>query len=76
MSHDSLRLTLGLFAIGIIFSFLGAVIAFIISYQGYSHHFLPKQEVFRLSMRSGSFAFIIFLIISIILSILLRGIVS
>lgn len=50
MPHDGLGLTIGLFAIGILFSFLGAIIAFIVSYQGYSHHFLSKEEVFRLSM--------------------------
>ena len=75
MPHDGLGFTIGLFAIGIIFSFLGAVIAFIVSYQGYTHHFMPKQEIFRLSMRSGRFAFTIFLIISIFLAILLGRII-
>jgi hypothetical protein len=76
MSHDDLRLTMGLFAIGILFSFIGAVIAFLVSYQGYRHHFLPKEEIFRLSMRSGRFTFIIFLIISFFLAILLRRMIS
>jgi hypothetical protein len=76
MPHDSFRLTIGLFAIGIIFSFLGAVIAFIVSYQGYRDHFMPKDEMFRLSMRSGRFAFIIFLILSMLLAVMLRRIIS
>lgn len=76
MPRDGLGLTIGLFAIGILFSFLGAIIAFIVSYQGYSHHFLSKEEVFRLSMRSSRFAFVIFLIISIFLAIILRRIIA
>jgi hypothetical protein len=75
MSND-LRLTIGLFCIGILFSFIGGVIAFLVSYQGYSHHFLPKEEVFRLSMRSGRFAFAIFLVISFFLAIILRRVIS
>jgi hypothetical protein len=73
---DDLRLTVGLFCIGALFSFLGAIVAFLISYQGYSHHFLPKEEVFRLSMRSGRFAFIVLLVISLILAIVLKRVIS
>jgi len=76
MSHDGLRLTLGLLSIGILFSFIGAVVAFLVSYQGYSHHFLPKEEVFRLSMRSGRFAFAVLLAISIFLSLVLKRVIS
>lgn len=76
MSHDGLRLTLGLLSIGILFSFIGAVVAFLVSYQGYSHHFLPKEEVFRLSMRSGRFAFAVLLAISIFLSLVLKKVIS
>ena len=76
MNHEDLRLTIGLFAVGIIFSVIGAVIAFLVSYQGYSHHFLPKEEIFRLSMRSARFAFAVFLIISIFLAIILRRVIA
>jgi len=76
MSHDELMLTIALLGIGIIFSFIGAAIAFLVSYQGYSHHFLPKEEVFRLSMRSGRFAFAVLITISIFLAIILKRIIS
>jgi hypothetical protein len=75
MVHDGFRLTIGLFCIGIIFSFMGAVIAFLVSYQGYRNHFLPKEAVFRLSMRSGRFAFAVLLAISLFLAIVLKRLV-
>jgi hypothetical protein len=69
-------LTIALFFIGMLFSSLGAIMAYIITYQEYRHHFKDKRDTFRMAMRTAVFTFTVFLIITIFLAIFLRKIIS
>jgi len=76
VSHDEFRLMITIFLIGLIFSVLAAISAFIITYREYLHHYLDKRDTFRTAMKSAIFAFLVFLAISILLAIFLRRLIS
>jgi hypothetical protein len=71
-----LRLMIVLFLIGLIFGSLGAIMAFVITYQEYCHHYLDKRDTFRTAMKSAVFTFVVFLVLSVFLAIFLRKIIS
>ncbi len=76
MSHDELGLTIAIFFIGLILSILAAIMAYIIAYQEYIHHYLDKKDASHEAMRSAYFTFGIFMALTIFLAIFLRKIIS
>jgi hypothetical protein len=64
-------LTIALFCIAAILSFLAAITAFLITYQEYVHHYLDKQELLKTSLRTAFFTFAIFLVLGSLLAIIL-----
>jgi len=75
VSHDEFRLMITLFVIGLFFSFMAAIMAYIITYREYLHHYLDKRDTFRTAMKSAIFAFLVFLAISILLAVFLRRLI-
>ena len=58
--------------IGLPFSILASLIAFIITYGEYSHHFAEKNKIFKHSIEAGLFAFVFFVILIIVIAIFLN----
>lgn len=52
--------------VGLFFGFLAAVMAYLITYEEYTHHFADTKEPKRLAMRTAIFAFTFFLSIAIL----------
>jgi len=52
--------------IGAIFSLVGALMAYVIAYEEYSHHYADKKKPFHHAMQTAIFTFCVFLVLSII----------
>jgi uncharacterized membrane protein len=76
VSHDELRLMITLFVIGLFFSLMASIMAFIITYREYTHHYLDKQDTFNTSFKAAVYTFAVFIVLSIFLAIFLRRIIS
>jgi uncharacterized membrane protein len=53
--------------IGIPFSLMAGMFVFLLSYREYSHHFVDKKKLLKLSLESACFAFIFFIILSLVI---------
>lgn len=53
--------------IGAIFSPLAGAMAFLITYEEYKHHYIDKKEPIRASLRASAFAFLVFMLISLLI---------
>ena len=51
--------------IGLIFSPIAAVMAFLIIYEQYSHHNLTKKQQFKIAMQTGLLALVAFIILAL-----------
>jgi len=61
------------FIISLIFSVLGSIMAFLIIYEEYSHHYADKRQPFQHAMQAAIFAFVILLFLTILgVSFLMR----
>ena len=60
-----------LMAIGAIFSPLAAVMAFLITYEEYSHHGLGHQQVLRRSLAAATATLVFFLVMLVLVGWLL-----
>ena len=58
--------------VGLLFSILASLIAFIITYGEYSHHLIEKKKIFKHSIEAGLFVFVTFIIITTIIAISLN----
>lgn len=67
MTSDAARLALTL---GLIFSPLAGLMAFLITYEEYQHHFSDRRRVMRASLEAGAFTCLVFLLLSAIVGIL------
>jgi len=63
---------LGLFFISIIFSSIAALMAFLITYGEYIHHYATKKEPLKLAFEAASFTFVVFFVLSILVAIMLN----
>ena len=54
-------MTAALFFISVIFSILAAIMAYLITYQEYRHHFPDKRDIKKAALRTGGFTFLLFL---------------
>ena len=64
-------MTAALFFISVIFSTMAAVMAYLITYQEYRHHYLDKRDTKKAALRTGGFTFFLFLFLGMLLAILL-----
>jgi len=62
--------------IGLIFSPIAAIMAFIITYEEYRRHYTEKQKPFRIAINSAIVTFIVFMGMTILGGILLARILS
>ena len=53
-------------SIGAIFSLLASIMAFLISYNEYQHHYPSSKLPLRMSLSTAVFTFIFFLLLSIV----------
>lgn len=58
------------FAMGLVFSPLAAIMAFIITYEEYARHYDNKKKPFQLAFSTAIVAFSTFMIISIVMGYL------
>jgi len=56
--------------IGMVFSPIAAIMAFIITYEEYRRHYNEKQKPFRIALNSAIVTFIVFMLISVLGGIL------
>ncbi len=54
---------------GVVFGFLGSLIAYLITYKEWVHHYPTKKEPKRIALQTAIFAFIFFLLVSILLGL-------
>jgi len=54
------------FVIVLCFGSVGAVMAFLITYEEYSHHYASKKEPFRHAMQTAVFTFFVFFVLAMI----------
>ena len=54
-----------------IFSILAAIIAFLITYQEYAHHYPDKRDVLKAALRTGGFTFTFFFALGLLLAMTL-----
>jgi len=57
--------------IGIVFGFLAALAAFVITYNEYEKHKFAGKRLFVQAFRTAIFTFLIFLLLSVLISFLL-----
>lgn len=60
--------------IGLFFAPLAGIIAFLITYEEYSHHFSDKKKPKKLAFEAGMTAFIFFLLLSIFIGLIINNI--
>lgn len=61
-----------MFAIGIIFAFLASLMAFLITYGEYEHHYATKDKPIKLGLQAALLAFGFFAILSLIITKLVK----
>ncbi|MBE3559975.1 MAG: hypothetical protein IMW89_12215 [Ktedonobacteraceae bacterium] len=60
-------------AIGAIFGSIGSLMAFLITYDEYSHHYLSRREPLLAGLQTALFAFLVFMALSCLTGFLLAG---
>ena len=68
--------TFFLITIGLVFSFIAAIMAFLITYHEYSRHFLDKRPALKISVEFALVIFTVFIVIAIIVGFLLPHMLS
>jgi len=64
-------LTFFIITIGLIFSLVAALMAFLVTYGEYSRHFMAKSRALKISIETASVIFAVFFIITIIAGLVL-----
>jgi purine-cytosine permease-like protein len=64
-------LTKALFCIAAILSPLAAIMAFLITYGEYAHHYPDKRKVLKTALEAGIFTLVFFLALGLLLAIIL-----
>jgi hypothetical protein len=52
--------------VGIVIGLFAGLIAFLITYEEYSRHYLEKKKPLMLALEAAAFAFFVFLVLSVI----------
>ena len=64
-------LTKALFCIAAVLGIFAAIIAFLITYGEYAHHYPDKQKVLKTALEAGIFTLIFFLVLGLLLAVIL-----
>lgn len=64
-------LAIAIFAIAVIFGFMAAVMAYLITYMEYQHYFIDKRDVRKEALKTGKFTFGFFIFLGVVLALLL-----
>ena len=64
-------LTKAVFAITVILSLLAAIMAFLIIYEEYKHHYPDKRQVCKEALKAACFTFVFFLVLGFFLGLIL-----
>jgi len=51
--------------IGLFFGLIGAIMAFLITYEEYSHHYADKRKSFKHAIQTAIFTFAVFLVLTL-----------
>jgi hypothetical protein len=62
------------FIVSFFFGLIASLMAFLITYQEFTHHYPDKGKPFRLAMQAAIFAFVFFLAVTIVAVLLLSPI--
>jgi hypothetical protein len=63
--------------IGMVIGLFAGLMAFLITYEEYSRHYLQRKKTLRLALEAAAFAFFVFLVLSVIAGfVLTRAYVS
>jgi MFS superfamily sulfate permease-like transporter len=57
--------------VGLPFSVVAAIFIFLLSHREYSHHFFDKRKTLKLSFDSAIFAFLYFIVLSLVIGVVL-----
>jgi len=63
-------------AIGLVFSPLAALLAFLLTYNEYQHHFPDNKKPIKMATEAAIFTFFIFMTISLLIGIILPSVVE
>lgn len=55
--------------IGLVFSPIGGLMVFLITYEEFRHHYANWRQPFRLALQDGVVAFIVLIVVSIVIGI-------
>ena len=58
--------------VGLVFGFLAAIMAYLITYEEYTHHFADTKEPRRLAGRTAFFTFVVFLVLAVLAGLVLH----
>ena len=58
--------------IGLVFSPIAGLMAFLITYKEYEHHYPGKKEPLRLALEAAIFTFAFFMIVSAVIGLILN----
>jgi vacuolar-type H+-ATPase subunit I/STV1 len=64
-------ISIAIMAIAVIFGFIAAVMAYLISYMEYQRHYIDKRDAKRAAIKTGRFTFGFFIFLGIVLALLL-----
>jgi uncharacterized BrkB/YihY/UPF0761 family membrane protein len=64
-------LSIALFCIAAVLSLLAAVMAFLITYEEYKHHYADKRKIWKTALQSAVFTLVVFLLLGFLLSLIL-----
>ncbi|NLH15866.1 MAG: hypothetical protein GX455_04750 [Phycisphaerae bacterium] len=64
-------LTRAIFGISITLSLLAGMMAYLITYEEYRHHYCNKPEVMKAALKAAGFAFVFFLGLGVALGLIL-----
>jgi len=68
-----MRQLFGIAFISLTFSLIGSIMAFLITYEEYTHHYSDKKRPFQHAMQTAIFTFIFFLVLTFLaVSFLMR----
>ena len=71
MFKQKMGLTKALFCIGAIFSFLATLMAFMITYEEYTHHYTDKRKILKAALEVAFFTLVFFLGLGLLLGFIL-----
>ena len=66
-----MELTKALFCIASVLSVLAAIMAFLITYGEYEHHYPDKRKVLKTALEAAIFTLVVFLALGLLLGIIL-----